>query len=71
VAEKRATYEVRPAWRAVSKKEAPAVLENLRREMKEAARRLEFERAAQLRDIIFELEESTGLTAARRRRRAH
>src|SRR5690625_1656666 len=37
------------------KKERAKVIENLEVEMKEAARKLEFERATELRDIIFEL----------------
>ena len=32
------------------------MLENLRKEMKEAAKELDFERAAELRDMIIELE---------------
>ncbi|MDR1794411.1 MAG: excinuclease ABC subunit UvrB [Erysipelotrichaceae bacterium] len=39
-----------------SKKETLVLIENLRKEMKEAARVLDFERAAELRDIIAELE---------------
>ncbi len=38
------------------KKDIPKVVERLRKEMKEAARNLEFERAAELRDLIIELE---------------
>jgi excinuclease ABC subunit B len=38
------------------RKEIPALIEKLRREMKEAAKNLEFERAAELRDLIIELE---------------
>ena len=41
----------------VSPKEIPRMIEKLKREMKEAASRLEFERAAELRDKIHELEE--------------
>jgi excinuclease ABC subunit B len=41
---------------AVPAHEIPALLEGLRREMREAARELEFERAAQLRDRIHALE---------------
>ncbi len=40
-----------------SLKEMPAIIEKLRKEMKEAAARLEFERAAELRDRIHRLEE--------------
>jgi excinuclease ABC subunit B len=41
----------------VSPKEIPKMIEKLKKEMKEAASRLEFERAAELRDKIHELEE--------------
>jgi excinuclease ABC subunit B len=37
--------------------EIPAMIQKLREEMKEAASRLEFERAAQIRDRIQRLEE--------------
>ena len=39
----------------VSKKDKTALIESMEKEMKEAARSLDFERAAQLRDMIFEL----------------
>jgi excinuclease ABC subunit B len=39
-------------------KELPAIIEKLKREMKEAASRLEFERAAEIRDKIQRLEET-------------
>lgn len=38
-------------------KDIPAMIQKLKREMKEAAKRLEFERAAELRDKIHHLEE--------------
>ncbi len=38
-------------------KEIPAMIQNLKKQMKEAASQLEFERAAQLRDRIYHLEE--------------
>ena len=41
----------------VSLKEIPRMIEKLRNQMKEAASRLEFERAAEIRDKIHELEE--------------
>jgi excinuclease ABC subunit B len=41
----------------LSLKEIPAMIEKLKKEMKEAASRLEFERAAELRDKIHRLEE--------------
>jgi len=42
----------------VSTKEIPAIIQKLKKEMKEAASRLEFERAAELRDKIQRLEET-------------
>ena len=50
------------AARYLKKKKMPAkqkevLLENIQKEMREAARTLDFERAAQLRDILFELKE--------------
>jgi excinuclease ABC subunit B len=42
----------------LSPKEIPRMVEKLRKEMKEAAGRLEFEQAAELRDKIHELEET-------------
>jgi excinuclease ABC subunit B len=42
----------------ISLKEIPRMIEKLRKEMKEAAGRLEFERAAELRDKIHRLEET-------------
>jgi excinuclease ABC subunit B len=40
----------------VPRSQIPDLIEKLRREMKEAAREMEFERAATLRDMIIELE---------------
>lgn len=61
----RATYaaEDQPAYQAdkapkldnLSKKEREKVIEQMEKEMKEAAKALDFERAAELRDLIFEL----------------
>ena len=39
-----------------SKKDKAALLENMRAEMKDAAAHLDFERAAELRDMIYELQ---------------
>ena len=39
----------------MAKKDKAKMLENIEKEMKEAARVLDFERAAQLRDILIEL----------------
>ena len=41
----------------LDKKQVRPLLERLRKEMREASKRLEFEHAASLRDIIFELQE--------------
>ena len=40
----------------VPARELPAVIERMRKEMREAARQLDFEQAAQLRDVLLELE---------------
>ncbi len=48
---------------SISKRDAPALAKKLAREMKEASKNLEFERAALLRDMIFELQERFGLKA--------
>jgi excinuclease ABC subunit B len=58
----------------VSPRELPALIERLRQDMREAAKRLEFERAAELRDLVIELEARGGGAAqpprpARGRRR--
>lgn len=42
---------------ALSRKELKKVVSQLEKEMKEAAKRLEFEKAAQLRDLIFDLKQ--------------
>jgi excinuclease ABC subunit B len=42
----------------LSVKDIPKMIEKLKKQMKEAASRLEFERAAELRDKIHELEET-------------
>ena len=41
--------------KTVSKKDRQAMIDSITEEMKEAARTLDFERAAQLRDILFEI----------------
>ncbi|MGB9866370.1 MAG: excinuclease ABC subunit UvrB [Bacillota bacterium] len=46
----------------VPRKQIPAMIKKLKKEMKEAAKRLEFEHAALLRDMIFELESRAGGT---------
>ena len=57
VAETAADYPAKKGKRKkLSKKEREALLASLMKEMKEASRQLEFERAAELRDMIVELE---------------
>ncbi|WP_031407092.1 excinuclease ABC subunit UvrB [Geobacillus vulcani] len=53
-AEETETYEAKPAA-TMTKQEREELIRTLEAEMKEAAKALDFERAAQLRDIIFEL----------------
>src|SRR5699024_2032813 len=56
-AEEEATYENEKlaAYSKINKKEQAAMVEQLEEEMKLAAKQLDFERATELRDIIFEL----------------
>ncbi len=51
--------------RKMSARELAATIERARKEMREAARQLEFERAAELRDLIVELEARRGDAAPR------
>ena len=46
------------SYRKLSKKDKDALIERMTKEMKDAARRLEFEQAAFLRDKIKEIRES-------------
>ncbi len=39
----------------MSKKDRESIMANIEKEMKEAARNLDFERAMELRDILFEM----------------
>ena len=55
-AEKPAEYLAKEDWANIPKRDIPALIERLRKEMREAAKNLEFERAADLRDLVFELE---------------
>ena len=55
VAEESADYLPDKDLRKMSKKELKALLEDLEKQMKEAAKNLEFEKAAELRDMIFEI----------------
>jgi len=54
-AEETETYEAKPAAANMTKQEREELIRQLEAEMKEAAKALDFERAAQLRDVIFEL----------------
>ncbi|GED56700.1 excinuclease ABC subunit UvrB [Brevibacillus formosus] len=55
VAEEKADYLPHADFKKMSKKDRVAVIERMEEEMKEAARNLMFERAAELRDLILEL----------------
>ncbi|TCT18760.1 excinuclease ABC subunit B [Melghiribacillus thermohalophilus] len=55
VAEEEETYEEGKNLKALSKTEKEKMIEDLEKEMKQAARELNFEKAAELRDIILEL----------------
>ncbi|KZE10179.1 excinuclease ABC subunit UvrB [Priestia aryabhattai] len=55
VAEDTETYEEAPAFDKLNKKEKAKRVEEMEQEMKEAAKALNFERAAELRDLILEL----------------
>lgn len=55
VAEEKADYLPHADFKKMPKKDRIAVIERMEEEMKEAARNLMFERAAELRDLILEL----------------
>lgn len=55
VAEEKADYLPHAEFKKMPKKDRLAVIERMEEEMKEAARNLMFERAAELRDLILEL----------------
>jgi excinuclease ABC subunit B len=55
VAEQQATYLDKVDAKTMSKKDRVALIAKLEKEMKEAAKQLQFERAADLRDAILEL----------------
>jgi len=64
VAEARAVYDAGGKKKKMTKKEIRQLLARLEKEMRESARRLEFEQAARLRDAIIELRlELRGLPA--------
>jgi excinuclease ABC subunit B len=56
VAEEKAPYGVNRQMKRMTKQERRALLEEMEREMKQAAKELQFERAAQLRDLLLELQ---------------
>ncbi|MDO4203245.1 MAG: excinuclease ABC subunit UvrB [Selenomonadaceae bacterium] len=56
-AESKAGYEAKPKEkRKLTKKDKEALIKTLTKQMQDASRSLDFERAAELRDIIFELQ---------------
>ncbi|GFN22732.1 excinuclease ABC subunit UvrB [Thermanaeromonas sp. C210] len=59
-AEEPATYRAKPPQKKMNRRELRSLIKRLEKEMREAARRLEFERAAELRDAILELKEQAG-----------
>lgn len=61
-AEQPAQYLAEKDLGALSARDKLALIDRLRKEMAEAAKNLEFERAASLRDMIFELEANVGPT---------
>ncbi|KJS10295.1 MAG: excinuclease ABC subunit B [Peptococcaceae bacterium BRH_c8a] len=64
VAEARAVYDADGKKKKLTKKELKQTLARLEKEMRESAKRLDFEQAAQLRDAIIELRlEARGLPA--------
>ncbi|MFC3041307.1 excinuclease ABC subunit UvrB [Virgibacillus xinjiangensis] len=54
-AEEQEEYKEKPSLTKLSAKEKTKVIEKMEKEMKEAAKSLDFEKAAELRDIILEL----------------
>jgi len=73
VAERPLEYAAGRRVEDIPPREIPRLVQQLRKEMKEAARLLEFERAALLRDLVIELEgrraEAMAPAAAARARR--
>ncbi|MGI9952194.1 excinuclease ABC subunit UvrB [Moorellaceae bacterium AZ2] len=59
-AEEPAPYWAKQPQKKMSRKELRSLISRLEREMREAAKRLEFERAAELRDAILELKQQAG-----------
>ena len=65
VAETASSYETKGTKKKLTKKERESLIKSLKHEMQTASRALEFERAAELRDMIFELEGSNGGKASK------
>ncbi|HET7579108.1 MAG TPA: excinuclease ABC subunit UvrB [Bacillales bacterium] len=59
-AEEKEKYEGKPKVEKMSKSERKKVITRMEKEMKEAAKDLNFERAAELRDIVLELKAEEG-----------
>lgn len=64
VAESGGKYEVKKGKKKLTKKDRENLIKTLTREMQQASRALEFERAAELRDMILELDGSLPGTKA-------
>lgn len=54
-AEEQEEYKPSTSFSKMSKKERDRLIADMEKEMKEAAKALDFERAAELRDLLFEL----------------
>ncbi|MDD6598451.1 helicase-related protein, partial [Anaerovibrio sp.] len=63
-----AAKKLQAPGKKMTKKESEALLKALMKEMQMASRSLEFERAAQLRDMIFELEDAMGKKSSRKKK---
>ncbi|GAW93178.1 excinuclease ABC subunit UvrB [Calderihabitans maritimus] len=66
-AEKPARYVTRREVSNLSKKETEKLIRDLERQMQDAARALEFEKAAELRDLIIDLRQQLSRNSTRRR----
>lgn len=64
---KAAAKNMQRPGKKLSKKDSEALLKALTKEMQNASRALEFERAAELRDMIFELEDAMGKKSSRKK----
>ncbi len=59
VAEEASEYLTQKEFTRMSRKEKKKLMDNLEKEMKQAAKELRFEKAAEIRDILFELKSSS------------